>query len=104
MIRHVPVAVAHRDGWGLPLEVVVAAEIRHPARILAPDGAVCGVVGTDGTTFWGAEAGRPRNARVAPERVVRALAGDGRLTAALDERGVVLALRVEPRRRRSGSL
>ena len=101
MIRHRPVAVSARDGFGHPLAVVVAADLRHNVRILGPDGSVVGEVMADGTTYWDPPP-RLRGGRIAPASVRRSLAANGRLVASVDERGTVLCLRAEYRSK-SGS-
>ena len=101
MSRYRPVAVSARDGFGHPLKVEVAASLRQNVRILGPDGSIVGEVMADGTTYWDPPPRLPSE-RVASASVRQALASNGRLTASVDERGVVLCLRAEFRSK-SGS-
>jgi hypothetical protein len=95
-LRYAPVAIAYRDGLGLPLKVEVAAALRHNVRILGPDGSVVGEVMADGTTYWDPPPRLPGE-RVASASVRQDLASNGRLSASVDERGTVLCLRAEYR-------
>ena len=102
MIHYKPVAVSSRDGHGHAFSVEVGGgELRHNVRVLAPDGAIVGEVTTDGDVYW--DPPIPRFGRLAPMSVRRALATNGRFTAAVDERGLVLCLRAEPPRRTATS-
>ena len=96
MIRHRPVAVADRDGFGLPLIVAIAGNLRSPVPILGPEGELLGEVTADSVAHWDP---RPslNGRRVAPVAVRRALATNGRLSAAVSSGGTVICLRVEPR-------
>jgi len=96
MIRHRPVAVSARDGFGHPLAIEVAAVLRHNVRILGPDGSVVGEATADGTVYWDPPMSL-RGGRVASASVRRSLAANGRLVASVDERGTVLCLRAEYR-------
>ena len=97
MIRYRPAAVSSRDGHGHAFSVEVAARLRHVVPILAPDGSLVGECMPDGTAFWDPPL-RP-GSKIAPVSVRQALATNGRLTASVDESGVVLCLRAEYRRR-----
>ena len=96
MSRYAAVAVSDRDGHGHPLAVEVAADLRHNVRILGPDGSVVGEAMADGTVYWEPPMSL-RGERVAPASVRHSLAANGRLSAAVDERGVVLCIRAEYR-------
>ena len=101
MSRYAPVAVSARDGLGHPLAIEVAANLRHNVLILGPDGSVVGEATSDGTAYWDPPP-RLHGGRVASASVRQALAANGRLSAAVDERGHVLCLRAEYRHK-SGS-
>jgi len=97
-MRTVPVAVAGRDGDGVPFELAVAGELRHPVLILDGRGRVAGSVDEDG--FCGFDVPKlPHGSPApAPAGVRQSLAKHGRFSATLDERDVVMTVRAEPRR------
>jgi len=96
MSRYRAVAVCDRDGFGLPLKVEVAGRLPVSVPILGPDGELLGECTSDSFCFWD-----PRSSfhgpRVADIETRKALASTGKLRASVDEKGRVVALRVESR-------
>jgi len=93
----VPVAVCGRDVDGA-FELVVGGELRHRVLVLDARSRVAGMCDPDGWLTWDPPA---LNGRLTPSppAVQQALARSGRFEASTDERGVVVAIRVEPPRR-----
>jgi hypothetical protein len=98
MRKLVPVAGSSRDGYGHVFSVEVAGgRIRTSSvPILAADGSLVGEVTRDGTAYWDPEI--RLGVRTARVEVRRALAVSGRLSASVDERGMVLAFIAEESR------
>ncbi len=97
-LRRVPVAVSGRDGDGVPFELEVAGELRHPVLILDPRGRVAGSVDVDGFCGFDVPNVPYGSPAASPDGVRQSLAKHGRFSATVDERGVVMSIRAEPRR------
>jgi hypothetical protein len=97
--RYVPVGVAHRDGFGLPFEVVVPGRQRGPLPVFDDQHRVVGQVWPNGQANWiGVDQVKTWQAGTrASAAAAQLIAREGKITARVDDKRNVIGLRISRR-------